>query len=191
MALLSPRFIRRSFVAGLSALVLSLASGVMAATPNENRPPTELEVRAAFLKNFAAFVEWPTTAFASETAPVVIGIYGADPFRDILDRLAENEMVCGRALVIRRYPSGTSPVGCHILFISDSEARTLPAVLERVRGQPILTVSNLESFSAKGGMIQLVAERGRIRFKINQRAAQNVQLVLSSRLLRLSQPPGS
>lgn len=191
MALLSPRPTRRSFVVRLVAIALDFTGGAAAAAPKDIRPPTEMEIRAAFLKNFAAFVEWPTTAFASEVDPIVIGIYGADPFRDFLDRLVENEMVRGRTLVIRRFPSGANPVGCHILFVSDSEARTLPAVLERVRGQPVLTVSSLENFSEKGGMIQLVAERGRIRFKINQRAAQNVRLVLSSRLLRLGQSPGS
>jgi len=40
----------------------------------------EYQVKAVFLFNFAQFVEWPPTAFPEATAPLVIGVLGADPF---------------------------------------------------------------------------------------------------------------
>lgn len=191
MAFLSPSLLRPLRLVRIAAIAL-LASGPAtswATSRAEPEPPAEFKIKAAFLLNFAGFVEWPPGAFASAADPIVIGIYGADPFGVFLDRLLESEMVCGRTLVVRRFAPGATPAGCHILFISESEARSLGAVLQRVRRQPVLTVSNLSGFTQNGGMIQLLTERGRIRFQINQRAAESVGLTLSSRLLRLSRNP--
>jgi hypothetical protein len=193
MAFLVPPSVRTAWLARFAAL--ALLAGVFARSLGASRPnfepQAEVKVKAAFLLNFAGFVEWPAAAFQSAADAIVIGIYGADPFRDFLDRLVESEVISGRKLEIRRYRPGTTPSGCHILFVSESEARTLPSLLERLRKQPVLTVSNLPGFTEQGGMIQLRTERGRIRFQINQSAAQAAGLTLSSRLLRLSRDPGS
>ena len=191
MAFLRPPSLRTGWRARFAALTLmaGIAAPSLAATRSNYQPPTEVKVKAAFLLNFVGFVEWPSTAFQSATDAIVIGIYGTDPFRDFLDRLVENEVVDGRTLVVRRYRPGAAPVGCHILFISESEARNLRPLMERLRRQPVLTVSKLPGFIQQGGMIQLRTEHGRIRFQINQSAAQAVGLTLSSRLLRLSRVP--
>lgn len=193
MAFLTPGMARPRWLARLTAIVLFAGEPAPAYADSRAwiEPPTELKVTAAFLLNFAGFVEWPPAAFASPADPIVIGIYGTDPFREFIDQLLENEMVCGRPLVVRRFPPGSTPVGCHILFIDETEARNVGPLLERVRRQSILTVSNLSGFTKQGGMIQLITERGRIRFQINQPAAQAAGLTLSSRLLRLGRNPGS
>ena len=170
----------------LVALVLTF-SAAAAGRPAPSSAPTELAVRAAFLLNFAAFVEWPPEAFASDTAPIVIGTYGAEPFGDLLDRMLEGETIRDRPLRVRRFEPGAKPEGCHILYVAQSEGRTLARVMAHVREHPVLTVSSVDNFNAHGGIIQLVTDRGRIRFQINQNAAQKVGLVLSSKLLRLAQ----
>jgi hypothetical protein len=46
---------------------------------------------AVFLFNFTQFTEWPRSAFASEEAPLVIGIIGADPFGKYLEETVSGE----------------------------------------------------------------------------------------------------
>lgn len=168
------------------AVMLGLFGALAAA---ESRPPPSapLHVKAAFLLNFAAFVTWPETAFADANAPVVVGVYGADPFGAVLDDVLAGEAVSGRPFLVRRIPRGGDAGGCHILFVSESERGRMAAVLRAVRQKPVLTVADGAEFVAAGGMIGFVVERGRIRFRINQDAAKGAGITISSRLLRLAQ----
>jgi len=40
----------------------------------EDSQPTEYQIKAAFIFNFAKFVEWPTAAFPKASSPIVVGV---------------------------------------------------------------------------------------------------------------------
>src|ERR1700674_3322145 len=88
------------------------------------KPPSEYELKAAFLYTFAQFTEWPADAFPSPSAPLIIGILGDDPFGRILDDTIKQEPIHGRPTVIRRLV-GESFKSCHLIFVSSSERRQL------------------------------------------------------------------
>ena len=50
----------------------------------------------------------------------------------------------------------------------------------------VLTVSDIDRFARRGGVIGLVLEGDRIRFEVNLKAAERAQLRLSSDLLKLA-----
>src|SRR5581483_2580811 len=79
----------------------------------------EYKVKAAFLLNFAKFVEWPPTAFPAADSPIAICIVGRDPFGSTLDDLVRGEVIDGRKLVVRRIPEFAERQACHILFAED------------------------------------------------------------------------
>ena len=142
------------------------------------------QVQAVFLFNFAQFVDWPAEAFADSQAPLVIGILGDDPVGAFLDETVRGDTVGGRPLEIRRYRGIEEIKTCHILFISRSEADRLEDMLAALKDRPILAVSDGDGFAGRGGMIQFVIERSRIRLRINLEAAQAARLLISSKLLR-------
>ena len=142
------------------------------------------QVEAVFLFNFAQFVAWPAEAFADSQAPLVIGILGEDPFGVFLDETVRGDTVRGRPFEIRRYTGIEEIKDCHILFISRSEADRLEGMLAALKDRPILAVSDEDGFARRGGMIQFVIERSRIRLRINLEAAQAARLLISSKLLR-------
>jgi hypothetical protein len=144
--------------------------------------PSEYQVKAAFLLNFTKFVEWPPTAFAEPDAPFTICILGDDPFGSVLDQIVEGEKVNDRKLVVQRI-HGRATIGCQVLFVSNSER--VPSILTTV-GRGVLTVGDGEDFVREGGMIGFVLERRRVRFDINQSAAANASLKLSSKLLSVA-----
>lgn len=147
----------------------------------------EYQLKAVFLFNFAQFVEWPASAFATPDAPLVICVLGEDPFGPYLDETVRGEKVNDRRLEVRR-PHGLEEVeGCHILFVSRREEGRLTGILDSLRGQSILTVSDAERFATRGGMIRFVTDRNRIRLRINLEAAKAANLTLSSKLLRPAQ----
>lgn len=147
---------------------------------------SEYDLKAAFLFNFIKFVEWPPAAFPDERAPVTICVFGDNPFGRSLDGVVQGERVGERSLVVQR-PDGLDDLGaCHVLFVSRSEKGRLREVTAQVDGRPVLTVADTDGFLRSGGIINFVLEEGRVRFLINQEAAERNQLRISSRLLRLS-----
>ena len=174
--------IRRGGVA-VFLLTCAMAMGNLADLRTQNPPPGEYEVKAAFLYNFAKFVEWPGGP-AGKT--IVIGILGSDPFGAVIDFTFEDKVIAGKRFEIRRFQRIDQLQVCHVLFISDSEQKNFGRILEAVRGMPVLTVSDARDFVSAGGVIELVLEDSKIRFDINLSEAKNSGLRISAQLLQLA-----
>jgi len=166
-------------------LVLLLAlMGNMLTAQVQAQSADEYRVKAAFIFNFAKFVEWPNDAFG-DGATLVVGVVGDDPFGGALDRLSGNT-VNGRRLRIKRLRWGNDLRGCQILFISNSEGRNMGKILDSIKGTSILTIGETAQFNQSGGMIRFVIQDNKVRFEINARAAGQARLRVSSKLLALS-----
>ena len=171
------------------ALLLFLAFAGLAAA--QEAPPLEYELKAAFLYNFVKFVEWPPEAFAGARSPLTICVYGEDPFGASLDGVVRGESLGERSLLVQRPETLEELRDCHVLFVSHSERQRMPEILARVEGAPVLTVGDTDGFLRAGGMINFVLEENKVRFLINQAAAERSGLRISSKLLRLAKgtPP--
>jgi hypothetical protein len=168
----------------LSLLWLLVAGGGHA----QEAPPTEYQLKAAFLLNFAKFVEWPPAAFSDATSPIILGILGSNPFGDALERTIRDKTINNRPLVIKEFRSAAEATNCHLLFIGASEKARLPAVLKGLNEAKasVLTVGETDRFTESGGMINFVRQGNKIRFQINEVAAKGVGLKISSKLLSLA-----
>jgi uncharacterized protein DUF4154 len=166
--------------------VLSIPTASSSATARS--PVTqEYDLKAAFLFNFARFVEWPADAFAAATTPIVIGVLGNDPFGASLDTLVAGETVRNRPLLVRRYRSVESVDACHVLFISASEAGQLDHIARVIGRRSILTVGETKDFAARAGIVGFELAQRRLRLRINLAAATDARLTISSKLLRQAQ----
>ena len=145
----------------------------------------EYEIKAAFIFNFAKFIEWPETQFTDAKAPLVLGILGSGPIGAALESL-ENKIVRGRQLAIQQVAAPENLSQFHMLYICRSEKPDLNRIIEHLGSQPILTISDIQDFVKTGGHINLVIRQNKIRFIINSVAAKKVNLKISSRLLKLS-----
>jgi hypothetical protein len=171
----------------LALLCLLLLGGQARGQPS---PPSEYQVKAAFVLNFAKFVEWPATAFPGPSAPLVIGILGQNPFQDDLARMVANRAIDAHPLQLKEFHSPAEATNCHVLFVSTSESKRLPVVFKALTGASVLTVGEVEGFTETGGMINFFREGTKIRFQINQGAATSAGLKISSKLLSLASRPG-
>lgn len=142
--------------------------------------PTEYQVKAAFLYNFAKFVEWP-----SHSGTLQVCIIGDDPFgRDI--EYIEGKTAGGKRLSVKRIGSIQGIKHCGALFISSSESERLGYIIGAVEGSHILTVGDTAGYAERGVIINLYEEQGKVRFEINREAADRSGLKLSSKLLGLA-----
>lgn len=170
----------RSFTLLLAASILTAAPATMAAQVSR-----EYEIKAAYLYNFAKFVEWPTEALPDSSSTIHICVLGEDPFGPTLESIRDN-IVRGRKLTIRRVTQPAGGPSCNVLFISSSERKRMREVVTSLGTSSVLTVGDMDSFAELGGMINLVTERNRVRFEINVEAAEHARLKISSQLLNLA-----
>ena len=152
--------------------------------------PSEYKIKAAFLFNFAKFIEWPPESFAATNSPMIIGILGDNPFGGDLEEIVRNKSINNRTFVIKEMHSLSEAAHCHLLFISNSEKKRFAEVFEGVRGASVLTVGETDGFTDAGGMINFVREGKKLRFQINHEAATKVKLKISSKLLALALTTG-
>ena len=154
----------------------------------QESPPTEYQLKAAFLLNFAKFVEWPPEAFAKADSPIVLGILGENPFGNILEQTIQGKKVNSHELKVTKLPSSAGATNCHILFIGASDNARLPEILKGLGKANVLTVGETDGFTDSGGMINFVPKGNKIRFQINEGAARSAGLKISSKLLSLAEP---
>jgi hypothetical protein len=146
----------------------------------------EYEIKAAVLSHFATFVEWPQESFTKTDGNFAICIFGRDPFGLHLERTFEGRTVRGRKVAIHRSTSLRTLSACHVLFVSPSEARKVDTTIRELAGRNVLTVSDIDRFVDRGGMIQLKSSESRVQFEINKSTAERARLKISPQLLKLA-----
>jgi len=165
------------------AALLLVAAAVLCHVPHAAASASlEYEVKAAFLLNFTRFVEWPPSAFASPDSPLNICIIGDDPFGRAIDQLVEGEFVNQHRITVERIRTD-QPKTCQELFVGNNGS--IPTAFSAAN-PAVLTVGEGEDFIRQGGVIAFVIDNRRVRFDINVKAATNVGLKLSSKLLSVA-----
>lgn len=144
----------------------------------------EYELKAAFLYNFARFVDWPVGAYETATSPIVIGVLGDDPFGKSLDDIVAGETVRGRKLVIVRGRTLEAVGDCHILFVSTSHAEESGRLAAALKPRSVLTVGEGARFAEEGGIVAFETAGGHVRLRINLAASRAAHVTISSQLLR-------
>ena len=146
----------------------------------------EYKVKAAYLYNFTKFVEWPSTALDdSPESTLNICVLGKDPFGYTID-LLNNKVSKGHKISVSYFDHVDAAKGCHVAFISKSLENDLMQVLQSLSKQPVLTVSDINGFSVKGGSITLDVVDSKVRFNINIKTIKESDLKVSAKLLELA-----
>ena len=170
----------------LQMLLFSSAYSFPMLLAAQARPSSEYELKAAFLFNFAKFVDWPSNSFANPADAFSVCIVGADPFGRALDDALLGKTVEQHPVSIIRVRRVGDLTHCQILFVPASESRLLPEILAKLRGQCVLVIGETDDFASSGGVIQFTLEENRVRFFINTDAADRAGLKISSKLLALA-----
>jgi hypothetical protein len=182
-----PRGIRRRRRQSAALILVALLSSAWAPVDRaQAEPPGEYQLKAAFLFNFAKFIDWPTTSFSSPQSPFVVCILGPDPFGQAMDEVFRDKMIDNRPVAIERFKTIAQVRQCHMVFVSQSESFHLAEIIEHLRGECVLLVGETDGFAEAGGVIQFAIEENHVRFLINTDAAGRAGLKVSSKLLSLA-----
>jgi uncharacterized protein DUF4154 len=168
-----------------AAVLVVLLATVCAGADDVPRAPAD-ELKAAFVFNFAKYVEWRDDAPAAGT-PLDICVVGAQRIEAALARATSGKAIGDRPLVVRRVRDAEDVDGCQIAVLGDAlphgEAR---ATLARLADRRILTIGDGADFPDDGGVIAFDLVGQKLRFQINARAAERAHLRISSQLLKLA-----
>jgi hypothetical protein len=145
---------------------------------------TDVQVKAAFLYKFGAFVEWPPQAFAEPGAAFTIGVLGADAVAQELEQISAGRTVHGRPVAVRRVKRGEPLAGLHVLFVGQAQAARLDQIL--TPAQPLLVVTDAADGLPNGSIINFVPVENKLRFDIAVATAERMRLRISSRLLAVA-----
>jgi hypothetical protein len=170
---------RLTTVAIACALLASILDG-------QQSKPTEYQVKAVYLYNFGRFVDWSATLPAARRDSFAVCVIGQDPFGRTLDSTLAGEFIDQRKVVAKRISRPQDAASCQVLFISSSEDGRLKDILPLLDKLKVLTVSDMPRFSERGGMIQFVLEKDKIRFEVNLTNTERAGLNLSSELLKVA-----
>lgn len=173
-------------------VAILVAAGLTAQAPLRAQPKAagEYEIKAAFLYNFARYVEWPPGTLPAASDAFVVTVLGEDPFGEALDAIVRDRTIRDRRLTVRRVARVEDVGESQILFISRSESDDVPRILQRLETAPILTVGETPQFAERGGMIRFRREGERIGFDINVASTERAGLRVSSQLLKLARIVG-
>jgi hypothetical protein len=177
----------RVLISALVVLALAWApwADVRAFADKSPRSP-EYVIKAAYLYNFAMFVEWPTDAFPTADSPLAIGVVGDDPFGGALERTVEGKRINKRRIVVDRVQSVQDARRCHIVFIGASDDPRVSEFSTRLTGQSVLLVGESDDVLKLGATIGFTVRDNKVGYDINLGAAKRARLTISSKLLNLA-----
>src|SRR4051794_5010063 len=90
------------------ALLLALGLNLRAQSVSED------QVKAAYMYNFAKFVEWPAGEFPSSAAPFRFCVLDDRPFQSELVEIVKGKVIVGRSVVVVPVERAEQSRNCHI-----------------------------------------------------------------------------
>jgi len=186
MNIISASIWRTAVGAALCCILLAAALQLIIPPPAvsaETRKISEYQAKAAFVYNFIRYVEWNNASTAAD--PIFhIAVIGTDPIVEAITSL-NGKTAKGKRIAVSHLTSFDSQQKYQILFVCGSERKRLAHILAN-SGSGTLTVSDLDGFINKGGMIALVLDEDKLGFKINLSTAGRAGLTISSYMLRVA-----
>lgn len=179
---------RVAWYAPLAFLPVVLAvSGMAAPFQNSNidKAAAEIGIKAAYIYNFARFIEWPPRA---TPGPLRIAVLGSGELKSPLAEVVKGKSANGRPIEVRHIRLASEAECCEILLIERSESGHLKDIVQALSGKPVLTVCDSGNGLRDGVMIDFQMVDDSVRFQINRESAEHAGLKISSQLLKVAIP---
>jgi hypothetical protein len=144
------------------------------------------KIKVAFLRNFAHYVTWPTSAFLDNHSSWHLCVVGQDPFGNLLENTVKGRIEQGHPFEVHSANSLDKLPVCQIVFVAIDNPQARRAVLGELKSKPVLTVGDAPEFLREGGVIRFQVD-DRVRISINLDQARAVSLAIQTRMLEVSQ----
>lgn len=171
---------------GIGLLFCLVAACLIQVSITRAEPNSSLEypVKAAFIYQFALYVEWPESTFESGESPVLVGVLGPQWMLEEVEAAVRGRSLSGRPVKVTHVVDQDFS-NLHVLFVARSEEERLARRSDPV-DHPVLVVTESPEWQGLGSVINFVLSDDRIRFDVDLASAEKRGLSLSSQLLNLA-----
>jgi len=170
-------------------LALLLAFSVLLATASQSAEPSvEYKLKAGFLFRFLAFTEWPEQRSSSNDDHILIGILGNSPLSEVIGQI-QGRTINDRIVEIKELDANAPTEElkkCWLLFIPTAQSANLSHIIQKLKGSPVLVVTETLGTIPNEAMITFIPISAKIGFNINKNNADQVGIEFRSKLLRLA-----
>lgn len=167
----------RKFTAIVIGVLLSLIL-------NNSAIAQKTKYQSIFIYNFSKYIKWPDNY---NQGKFVIGVLGdTDLLKDLQFMISTKKQTNGLAMEVKHYQSLDNLSDCNLLFISDKFCNQIDQVRSLSAGKPMLIITDKKGMAQNGAVINFVEDAGKIKFELNQSAANQLGLVISSSLANLA-----
>lgn len=174
-------YFRKYAAAGCLTIVLTLGASSPYAQSNE-----EYRVKAAYIYNFIKFAEWSGEHSVNRRSSIDVCIVGDSDLIQTKPVFAQGSTPKLSISLVQESNIKNIAEHCHIAFISESESAALADILTALKGKPVLTVSDIEGFPEKGGMIGFVLVDKKIKLVVNTNPVAAAGLRIDAQLLEIA-----
>lgn len=141
---------------------------------------SERDMKTALIYNFAVFTSWPL--IAGETFNICVF---EEDRENINDQLLKAKKISGKQTNLLVIHNINAINNCQVLYL---EAKKIgnKRLADTLQNNSILTIVNSTENTTNTGIINILLINNRFNFTINNEAARDSNLTLSSKLLRLA-----
>jgi hypothetical protein len=146
----------------------------------------EYLVKAAFIYNFVKFIQWPGDLAIGKKTNIDVCVVGDGPLLSTINVFKAASTAKLSLSLVEEKNWRNAPSHCHILFIGDSEEGNVAEIVAGLKGQPILTVSDIDHFAENGGMIGFTTSDNKIKLIVNTRSTAAAGMKVDAQLLEIA-----
>ncbi|MEA2105438.1 MAG: YfiR family protein [Bacteroidota bacterium] len=141
-------------------------------------------LKAVYLEKFSRFITWPKESLTDNPdEPFIIAVLGETPLTENLNQIYAMQEIKNKRVIIKNIHNFNEIQGSHILFIAESEKKSIDQIIAITKQQPILTIGETKGFAEKGVLINFFEKDNKLRFEINETAILKSPLQMSFYLL--------
>ncbi|WBA81866.1 YfiR family protein [Endozoicomonas sp. GU-1] len=139
------------------------------------------KVKAAIVYKLSKFVAWP-----GKKQTLALCIIGSGAINSELQKINHKFSRGRRISVTHKIHSAPLKKLCDIVYIHNSTPHVVSGILQKLKNESVLTISDSENFAYQGGVIGLIRTGSRIQFAISQSATRNASLSINAQLMGLA-----
>lgn len=161
--------------------ILGIMPGVVYAAS-----PKQPQIEAVFVYKVTKYIKWPN---AENLQLCVFGDRSNNEVADFtraFSQYADKKNNSQHRIKVRTDISLYNMDRCNAVYIAESESRNLKDILAKLKNKPVATISNIPSFSERGGMFELGRQGGgKIQLILNYVNAEDSRIRVSADLLEV------
>jgi hypothetical protein len=145
---------------------------------------TQAQVKTALIYNFIKYTDWPVMNWNTDI-PFWICVSPKSELREAAKAVQEKTLH-NRRIKVRIYTENSDLGTCDVLYVDSRSFSGWPQARKSIAGRSVLTIAGDDVPDSEGFIIALFLDKDRFAFEIDSKAAQEAQLTISSKLLRLA-----